>query len=90
MGSGYLVTTYSPFNVTPSIAGIADTTSVFGQVRFNSLFNELHQFDDTLRVNSPLGKPVSDYDNFYTAAQQLMYNPVVNQAFGFSSTDAAR
>jgi hypothetical protein len=90
VGSGYLAATYSPFNVTPSTAGIADTTSAFGQLRFNSLFNELHQFDDPLRVNSPLGKPVSDYDNFYTAAQQLMYNPVVNQTFGFSSADSTR
>ena len=90
VGSGYLPATYAPFNVTPSTAGIPDTTNSLGQVRFNSMYNEMHQFDDPLRVNSPLGKAVSDYDNFYTAAQQVMYNPAVNQAFGFSTADSMR
>jgi uncharacterized protein (DUF1501 family) len=50
----------------------------------------LHQLDDPLRVNSPLGKPPEDYDNFYQAARGLMYNPVVNQAFGYSAADSQR
>jgi hypothetical protein len=90
VGSGYLAATYAPFNVTPSTTGVPDTTNSLGQVRFNSMYNELHEFDKSLRVNSPLGKPVSDYDNFYTAAQQVMYNPAVDKAFGFSSADSVR
>jgi uncharacterized protein (DUF1501 family) len=90
VGPGYLAATYAPFNVTPNAAGVPDTTNSLGQVRFNSMYTELHQFDDPLRVNSPLGKAVSDYDNFYTSAQQVMYNPKVDQAFGFSNADAMR
>jgi uncharacterized protein (DUF1501 family) len=41
-------------------------------------------------VNSPNGQPLDDYNDFYTAAQGLMYNPVVNQAFGFTTADSAR
>jgi uncharacterized protein (DUF1501 family) len=33
---------------------------------------------------------LDDYNNFYLAAQQLMYNPVVNKTFSFSATDHTR
>jgi uncharacterized protein (DUF1501 family) len=33
---------------------------------------------------------MQDYDEFYSAANQLMYNPVVNQNFGFSTADSLR
>jgi uncharacterized protein (DUF1501 family) len=50
----------------------------------------MHSLDNTLRVNSPYGKPLQDYDDFYGAAKGMMYNPVVNQAFGFTSADSTR
>ena len=50
----------------------------------------MHSLDDNLRLNSPLGTPVSDYENFYESAKGLMYNPVVNKAFQFTAADAAR
>jgi uncharacterized protein (DUF1501 family) len=55
----------------------------------------MHQIDDPLRgVDSPLGSPlgttVEDYDEFYSAANQLMYNPVVQQAFAYSTADSMR
>ena len=33
---------------------------------------------------------MEDYNDFYDAAQRLMYNPVVNQAFGFTTAESAR
>ena len=33
---------------------------------------------------------MEDYNDFYKAAQGLMYNPVVNGAFGFTAADSAR
>ena len=87
---GYLPATYAPFRVTPSAAGIPNVTNSLGQTRYNTLFKRMHQIDDGLRVNSPLGTTVQDYDEFYASANQLMYNPTVQQAFSFSATDSAR
>jgi hypothetical protein len=88
--NGYLPATYAPFRVVPATTGIPNTTSPLGQTRYNTLFTRMHQIDDPLRVNSPLGSTVQDYDEFYSAANQLMYNPTVQQAFAYSATDSAR
>jgi len=90
VGAGYLPATYAPFRVTPSTTGIANTTNPDGQSRFNNRWNLVHSLDDTLRVNSPYGKPLQDYNDFYSAAKGMMYNPVVNQAFGFTTADSTR
>ena len=48
-------------------------------------------FTAPLRINSPLGQPPQDYDDFYTFAHSLMGASVtVNQAFGFSAADSLR
>ena len=60
--------------------GRASTTAV----------NLLHSLDDSLRIDSPYGAAMEDYDDFYKAAQGLMYNPVVNSAFGFTTAESAR
>lgn len=88
--NGYLPATYAPFRVVPATAGIPNTTSTLGQTRYNTLFTRMHQIDDALRVNSPLGTTVQDYDEFYSAANELMYNPTVQQAFTYSATDSTR
>jgi hypothetical protein len=88
--NGYFAATYAPFRVVPNATGLANTTNPLGQPRYNSLVQRLHQIDDPLRVNSPLGTSVEDYDEFYSSANQLMYNPVVQQAFTFSKADSIR
>lgn len=90
VGAGYLPASYSPFKVTPATTGIANTTNPDGQTRFNSRWSLMHSLDDSLRLNPPNGKPMSDYNDFYTSAEGMMYNPIVNQAFGFTSTDSTR
>ena len=89
-GGGYLPAAYAPFKVVPATAGIANTTNPDGQARFAGRWDLMHSLDDGLRLNSPDGKPMEDYNDFYAAAQGLMYNPVVNQAFGFAAADSAR
>lgn len=89
-GSGYFPAEYSPFKVTPSTAGLRNTTNPDGQPRFTARWDFLHHLDDPLRVNSPDGQPMSDYDDFYTAAKGLMYNPVVTNAFKYSTADSVR
>jgi hypothetical protein len=92
VGNGYFPAIYAPFKVTPSNSGITYTTSPDsgGQTNFNTRWDMLHQLDGSLRTDSPYGQPMDDYNDFYNSAQQLMYNPVVNQAFSFSTADSQR
>ena len=87
---GYFPATYAPFKVTPATAGIPNTTNPDGQNRFNGRMTLLDTIDGPLRTNSPNGTPMSDYNDFYTAANRMMYNSVVNQAFGYTTADSAR
>ena len=90
VGNGYLPASYAPFRVVPATTGIPNTTNSLGQPRFNELWSRLHPLDDPLRINSPLGTPVQDYDEFYTAANKIMYNTAVQQAFSYSAPDSTR
>ena len=94
VGQGYFPATYAPLRVSEASgttnAGIPDTTNKNGQTLFNTMYARLHQLDDPLRINSPYGQPLSDYNDFYTQANSMMYNPVVNQAFGFTASDSQR
>lgn len=88
VGPGYLASSYAPFKVTPSNAGLKNTTNSDGQARFGQRWDLLHHIDDPLRVNSPDGAPMDDYNEFYTAANGMMYNPVVTKAFSFTTADS--
>jgi hypothetical protein len=90
VGSGYLSAKYGPFKVNPSTAGIAYTTNPDGQARFNNRWKLMHALDDSLRLDSPNGGPMEDYNDFYTAAEGMMYSPVVNQAFAYTAANSAR
>ena len=90
VGEGYLDATYAPFKVNPTQSGLPDTTNSYGQSRWSEMFGQLHTEDDPLRINSPLGKSADDMNNFYTAAQGLMYNPLVQNVFTYSTADSQR
>jgi hypothetical protein len=87
-GPGYFPASYAPFKVTPSNAGLKNTTNADGQTRFNARWDFLHHLDDPLRVDAPDGQPMADFDQFYTAAQGMMYNSVVTNAFKYSAADS--
>jgi len=93
-GPGYFSAKYAPFKLTPNVnnpaLGLPNTTNAAGPVRVDDRWGLLHGLDDSLRINSPLGTPVSDYEDFYESAKGLMYNSVVNNAFKFTAEDAAR
>jgi hypothetical protein len=93
-GPGYFAATYAPFRVGESggntSAGVPNVTNTAGQANFNTMYSRLHQLDDPLRQNSPYGTPLQDYDAFYKAAQGMMYNPTVQNAFGFTAADSQR
>ncbi len=89
-GAGYFPADYAPMKIFPSTTGLANTTNADGQTRFNSRWAFLHKIDGALRVNSPYGQAMNDYDQFYTEANGLMYNPVVTAAFKYSTADSLR
>ena len=94
VGQGYFPATYAPFRLTEPVgaagSGVPNTTNPFGQTRLETMLSRLHQIDDNLRINSPYSTQMQDYDEFYTAAKGLTYNPVVSQAFSFTAADSAR
>lgn len=93
-GPGYFSAKYAPFEFLPNYrnpgGGLSNTTNSAGQTWLNQNWSLLHSLDDPLRINSPLGTAVSDYEDFYESAKQLTYNSVVDKAFQFSVGDAAR
>jgi Protein of unknown function (DUF1501) len=90
IGGGYLPATYGPMQLSPSPAGIPDTSNVDGEARVNGRFQLLHQLDDPLRINSPYGKALDDFADFDTSARSLMYNHAVSNAFNYSTADSSR
>jgi hypothetical protein len=84
-GPGYFSAQYAPFKVTPGTGGLRNTTSPEGQTRFTAKNALMHSLDDNLRVNSPLGTPMDDYNVFYQSATGMMYNPIVSKAFSFTT-----
>jgi hypothetical protein len=90
IGGGYLPATYGPMQLTPSAAGIPDTSNVDGEARMNGRFQLLNQLDSPLRINSPYGKPLDDFAEFDTSAKALMYNHDVAAAFNYSTADSMR
>ncbi len=89
-GAGYFPANFAPFKVTPAATGLPSTTNPDGQARVDERWSQLHALDDPLRKNSPMGKPFEDMDRFYLAARGLMYNPVVDRAFRFTTADSQR
>ena len=86
-GPGYFSAQYAPFKVNPSSGGLRNTTNSDGQARFNTRWNLLHKLDDNLRIDSPMGTAMEDYNNFYQSASGMMYNPVVTKAFSFTAAE---
>lgn len=90
VGEGYFSAQFAPFKYAPIASGLPNTTNVDGIARVDERLGQLHAIDDPLRVNSPLGMPLSDMNDFYASARSLMYNSAVTSAFSFSAADSTR
>ncbi len=88
--NGYYSAKYAPFKLNPTSGGLPGTTNPDGPARMNERWSQLHTMDDPLRINSPLGSPLNDMENFYQSARGLMYNPAVDKAFRFVTADSQR
>jgi hypothetical protein len=89
-GAGYFPSTFSPFVVQPTSAGLPSLTHPDGTTRFSTRWNDLQQLDVALRSGQPLGKDASDAVIFYDQAKVLMDSPDVNKLFSYSSGDSTR
>jgi hypothetical protein len=94
-GNGFLSSLYSPFGVSPNSNGLGGTLQhPDGEARFNTRWDFLQQMDADLRTENPVGgRPLVDYNKFYGATRDMMYNSAVENAFKFSTgprSDAER
>jgi len=94
VGNGYFSAQYAPFKITPSATGIPNTANSNDPTgtngRFQAMYTQMQALDAPLRVKSPYGKPLEDYNEFYSAAEQMMYNKTVTDTFSYSTTDSER
>ena len=89
-GAGYFPSTYSPFVVQPSTAGLASLTHPDGATRLGTRWNDIAQLDAALRSGQPLGKDAADAVNFYNQAKVLIDTPAVNDLFKYTTADSQR
>lgn len=90
-GSGYFSQEFAPLKTRPTPAGLANTDHAGGQEAFNARWELLQTLDGGLRgPDSPLGEGPAAMGKLYDGARQLMFNPVVQQAFSYSEEESAR
>jgi len=89
-GVGYLPTTYSPFDVTPSINGLTNLTNSDNQTNFTARYNMLQAFDASIGDNSPYGRKFEEMADFYSSARGMMYDSAVTAAFRFTADEQTR
>ncbi len=89
-GAGYFPSTYAPFVVQPTAAGLPSLSHPDGAARLQTRWNDLEALDAALRAGQPLGKDAADAVNFYDQAKVLVDTPAVNDLFKFSSADSQR
>ena len=88
-GSGYFPIEFGPFKTIPDANGLASTMHEGGQVRFDKRWDLLQTLDAPLRgADSPLGSAVAGMSDFYQSARGLMFNPVVDAAFSFTTEES--
>ena len=92
IGSGYLPASYAPLKITPATTGLPDTNNADGQTRFDSKYALLQKLDGSLRspASNPYSVEMAGYQGFYQAGKDMMFNPAVDQAFRFTTQEAAR
>ncbi|HTS02447.1 MAG TPA: DUF1501 domain-containing protein [Thermoanaerobaculia bacterium] len=89
-GAGYFPSTYAPFVVQPTAAGLPSLTPPDGAARLQTRWNDLQELDAALRTGQPLGKDAADAVNFYDQAKILIDTPAVNDLFKVGASDAQR
>lgn len=91
-GSGMLPATCAPLPLTVQMD--ADQSFVVGteeRDRFSQRWDFLKRLDSAMReTDSPLGRPVSDFNNYYLGAYEMMKRPEVAKILKFSEEEHKR
>ncbi|MGE0129398.1 MAG: DUF1501 domain-containing protein [Blastocatellales bacterium] len=91
VGQGYFNGLHAPFDITASPNGLTSLVHANdGQARFESRYSVLQMIDSGLRTSSPLGDDVTTMGSFYDRGKGMMYDPVVDAAFKFTTEEQAR
>src|SRR5262249_39488918 len=70
--------------------GLPSLTHPRGQATFEGFYNDLTELDAAQRSASPpWGKPIQDYNDFYTAARNMLYNADVSAALSYADAQRA-
>lgn len=83
---GYLAGRYSPFDVTAAAGGLANLQNPDGQAVFTDRFNILEQMNAAGLSRSEF----AEMADFYASSKSMMYDPIVSQAFRFTTPDQQR
>jgi hypothetical protein len=93
-GAKFLGGTYEPFTAPSNPGGLTTLqqsgfTAQTGQQRFQQRFGLLADLDANLR-SAPYDQVMASHAAYYSAAQQLMYDPSIASIFQFNSDDDNR
>lgn len=88
-GPGMLASSYAafPYNAEDGILGLSHPD---GQALFNKRYASLNRLDGSRSQLASQGAAISDFHNFYTLGEAMMYEPSVDEAFAASEADMAR
>lgn len=88
-GPGMLASTYAafPYNAENGILGLSHPD---GQSLFNQRYQSLRALDSSRSSEAASGAAISDFHNFYTLGEGMMYEPSVTEAFSVSEDDLTR
>lgn len=90
VGAGYFNGLYSPFDVTAAPTGLGSLANPDGQTVFDARYTALKAIDSKFRTNSPLGDDVTTMGSFYDRGKAMMYDPVVDAVFKFTTEEQIR
>lgn len=90
VGAGYFNGLFSPFDVTAAPTGLGSLANPDGQAKFEARYAALKSLDSKLRVNSLIGEDATTMGSFYDRGKAMMYDPVVDAVFKFSTEDQQR
>lgn len=88
-GAGMLSTSYQAFPIDPQ-NGVAGLEHPAGEAVFNARWQMLMDTDDARFAQAAQGASISDYHNYYTAAERMMYRSELEGVFEISPENLAR
>ncbi len=87
---GYFGGLYAPFDAVADPEGLEGLTNPVGEDLFNARYDMLQLLDSRNRQPSVYGTVLEEMHDFYSSARRMMYEPEVQAAFEFTTSDSER